>query len=220
MKIKKDLFDLLKESSYKQLDVQVGSVESIEAKTVALLAAILAIPTILVAIAAMSGISPSWNNLLTIGSLLLLVSIAFVVKSLLCRDFSMPAEIDPFLAENKRLASNKIRINFLDDCRKSIKLNIERLKTKGRDFNLAMTIFVLAVLLIVGGIIKGNWFKMTKDNSQQSGTQTQQPQPTQSPQPSNNPAGAATPAPNSGLPDDRQGTTLNIFKGSDDYTKK
>ncbi len=220
MKVKSELFDLLKESSYKQLEVQNSSVESIETKTASLLAAILAIPTILIAISTISGIRPNWNLFLTFGGLLLLLSAIFLVRSLLCRDFSMPADTDSFLAENRKLKLNQIRINFLDDCKKSVNLNIKRLKDKGRDFNFALVVFVLSVMLIIGGIIRGDWFNMAKDNSQQSSPQTQQPSTSPTPQPSNNPAGVATPVPNSGLPDNRQGTTLNIFKGSDEYTKK
>jgi hypothetical protein len=223
VKIKSELFNLLRESSYKQLEVQNSSVESIETKTTSLLAAILAIPTILITIFTISGIRPNWNLLLTSGSLLMLLSATLLVISLLCRDFSMPAEIELFLVENKKVTLNQIRVNFLDDCRKSIAFNIKRLKQKGRYFNFALIFFVFSVLLIISGIIEGDWFNMKKDNSQQSGTQiqqTQQVEPKPLSQPSDSPSNEPTEASDSGLPDDRQGTTLNIFKGSDEYIKK
>jgi hypothetical protein len=214
--MKDDLFNILKESSYKQLDIQNSSVESIEAKTTSLLSVVMGVPTVLITIYSISKITIEWNYFLTFGGILLLFSLFFIVRSLVCRDFSLPAEVEPFLNENENLGINSIRINFLDDCRKAINFNILRIKNKGKAFNKGLILFVISMIMIIIGIIVGGSFNMT-DNQQQ--TNNKNTPPLSSPSPTE---GKATPQvnTNSGLPSNRQGTTINVFKGADTPPKK
>jgi len=152
--MKKYLFDLLKESAYKQLEIQFSSIENVENKTGVLLAIIFGIPTALVTFTTTKTIVLQWNDLLTIGSVCLGFAAVFSIKSLLCRNFSLPADVEIFLAENKKLKNAKIRVNFIDDCCKSINKNVKRLKIKGRDFNYSLVIFTLAIFLFIIGIMK------------------------------------------------------------------
>lgn len=215
MVIKKELFDILRENSYKQIDLQFSAVSSIESKTTSMLTILLAILTLLTSIFTIADIKPEWNFLLTLGVIAMTLSFILLMKSLFCRNLSTPAETERFLTENKKNNINIIRVNFTDDCRKAVNRNVFRLNNKGRDFNIGTAFLIVAVVLIASGIIKGRWFNMKDD--------TQKPSPSVSQQ-----SGAATPSggntndssnnqsSGSGLPDNRQGTTLDIFKGAEE----
>lgn len=213
------LFNLLKESAYKQLDAQLSSIESLENKTGILLGLIFGTPTILITLLTIGGFVPQWNTFLIVSSVSLALAVICSVKSLLCKNFSLPAGIEKFLAENEGLEITKTRPNFIDDCRKAIKGNAGKLKTKGDYFNRSLVLFIISIVFCVFGIIEGRWFNMPANESNQETTpapvnQTDVDRPTQPAEGDEGPRDA-TP---SGLPEDRQDTTMDIFKGAEEYS--
>jgi hypothetical protein len=151
--MREQLYTLLKDNSYKQLDFQSAAGESIDKKSSILIGAIFATPTLIISLGgnSISIIYP------IIGFLPFVASFFFAIKSFWHRDLILPAEVGRFYRENKDLPETEIYTNFIDDCAKAIVINAELLKAKGKNFNTALILFCITLFITMLGLSEGRW---------------------------------------------------------------
>lgn len=153
VKDNKVIYELIEPISRLQLEAQLKSIESIEAKTGFILAGEGVILTIISG-AILQGYIHT-NLLIVIGLILIFCSFLVAVIILFARKFQLGLDVEKFYKDNINVSENQARVNALALVNHSLKNNRESQKSKGFLFNVTLFTFALGIMFVCIGIAYG-----------------------------------------------------------------